>query len=406
MRHRLISIVGACLIAPASARAQYSEQEPGPTLVRGAFSLESSLGIEALYDDNIFESSPERKSSAIWKLRPNLLMQFEPARSRLEFGYDGDYARYDDSGDDDYTDHDLTAGAYLLLGERNGLDLEASYEYGHDNRGTVLTQGADPGSPTLPRDPDRYTSEEYLGRYTYGVSRTRAFLIFEGATQQFNYTNNEARTRAFDRKSRYGQGTFGVRIRPSVSLQLSARARDIEYDHPRASGLDPDSREYRYLLGAQWEATARTTGSARFGRVEKKFDEPGRPDFSAPNWEVAIRWSPRTYSHFDLSTERYTDEPIDLPGDVIDIEIYSLSWSHEWNSRLGSRTTISRLDRTYRYSTGDRSDQSPRYGLALNYRMRPWLRWELGFDVSSRDGDVARQDYDKTIARLGAWITF
>ena len=79
--------------------------------------------------------------------------------------------------------------------------------------------------------------------------------------------------------------------------------------------------------------------SVLVGQVEKKFDDPARPDFSGPNWEVAVRWSPRTYSHFDLSTERYTEEPIDLLGDVTDTEIYSLGWSHEWNDRLESILT-------------------------------------------------------------------
>src|SRR5213076_2055712 len=61
----------------------------------------------------------------IWKLAPSLLMRFEPARSRLEFGYRGDYGWYDRSSRDDYANHALQAGAYLLLGERSGLDLVA-----------------------------------------------------------------------------------------------------------------------------------------------------------------------------------------------------------------------------------------------------------------------------------------
>src|SRR5256885_11496409 len=87
-----------------------------PTLVRGAFTLESSLGIEALHDSNIFESRTTVQSSQIWKLAPRLLMRFEPARSRLEFGYKGNYGWYDESSDDDYADHALQAGARPPLG--------------------------------------------------------------------------------------------------------------------------------------------------------------------------------------------------------------------------------------------------------------------------------------------------
>ena len=156
-------------------------------LVRGAFTLQSSLGIEALHDSNIFESRTTVQSSQIWKLAPILLMRFEPARSRLEFGYKGDYGWYDKSHHDDYADHTLQAGAYLLMGERSGLDLVASYDEAQENRGTGLSLGLDPASGAFPQDPDRYTTGQFLGRYTYGVSHARAFVSLEASKERFAY---------------------------------------------------------------------------------------------------------------------------------------------------------------------------------------------------------------------------
>src|SRR5216110_1366377 len=240
-RWKLCIVLGVCFIAPALAYTQDPERGP-PTLVRGAFTLESSLGIEALHDSNIFESRTTVQSSQIWKLAPILLMRFEPARSRLEFGYKGDYGWYDKSSHDDYVDHALQAGAYLLLGERSGLDLVASYDETHENRGTGLSVGIDPASGAFPQDPDRYTTGQYLARYTYGVSHTRAFVVLEASTEKFAYQNNLALTQPFDRDESYGQATFGVRVRPKTSLELSVQARDITYDHPRASGLKDRKR--------------------------------------------------------------------------------------------------------------------------------------------------------------------
>src|SRR5256885_3512750 len=377
-----------------------------PTLVRGAFTLESSLGIEALHDSNIFESRTTVQSSQIWKLAPILLLRFEPARSRLEFGYKGDYGWYDKSSVDDYADHALQAGAYLLLGERSGLDLVASYDEAHENRGTGLSLGLDPASGAFPQSPDRYTTGQFLGRYTYGVSHTRAFVSLEASTEKFAYQNNLALTQPFDRDESYGQATFGVRVRPKTSLELSVQALDITYDRPRTSGLNLDSREYRYLLGVVWEATGKTTGSVRVGGVTKKFDDPALPDYSAPNWEVAIRWSPRTYSHFTLSTKRYLAEPVDLSGDATDSAVYSLSWRHGWGDPPGSEVAPPQLYLTYRFVTGERRDRSPLYSLALTYKMRWWLRWEAGLDLNARDSPLASYNYKENIARLGARITY
>jgi hypothetical protein len=408
LRCGLRLVLGACFFTLALAYPQDPEQGQGPTLVRsGGFSLESSLGIEALDDSNIFQSSTDVQSSQIWKLAPSLLLRFEPARSRLEFRYQGDYGWYDKSSHDDYADHALQAGAYLLLGERSGLDLVASYDEAHENRGTGLSLGLDPASGAFPQSPDRYTTGQYLARYTYGVSHTRAFVVIEASREKFAYQNNLALTQPFDRDDSYGQVTFGVRVRPKTSLELSVQARDITYERTRASGVNPDSREYRYLLGVVWEATGTTTGSVRLGGVTKKFDDPALPDYSAPNWEVALRWSPRTYSHFDLSTKKYLAAPVDLSGDVTDSAAYSLSWSHAWNSRLESKLAISELVQTYRFVTGNpRKDKSPQYSLALTYKMRWWLRWEAGFDINKRDSPLGSYNYKENIARLGARITF
>ncbi len=374
---------------------------------RGGFTLVSSLGIEALRDSNIFQSSTDVQSSQIWTIAPSLLLRFEPARSRLELRYKGDYGWYDKSSHDDYADHALKAGAYLLLGERSGLDVVASYDYAHENRGTGLSTGIDPASSTFPQDPDRYTTAQYLARYTYGVSHTRAFVVLEASREKFAYQNNLALTQPFDRDESYGQATFGVRVLSKTSVELSVQAKDITYNRPSASELKLDSREYRYLLGVVWETTATTTGSVRVGEITKKFADPILPSYSAPYWEVAIHWSPRTYAHFALSTERYLAEPVNLSGDVTDSAAYSLSWSHEWNSRLESKLAISELEQTYRFVTGNtRKDKSPQYSLALTYKMRRWLRWEAELDSKTRDSPVTSYNYKERIATLGARITF
>jgi hypothetical protein len=53
------------------ANAQSAEQGQEPTLLRGAFTLESSLGIEALDDSSISQSSTGVQSSQICKLAPS-----------------------------------------------------------------------------------------------------------------------------------------------------------------------------------------------------------------------------------------------------------------------------------------------------------------------------------------------
>lgn len=145
----------------------------------------------------------------------------------------------------------------------------------------------------------------------------------------------------------------------------------------------------------------------RVGGLTKRFADSALPNFTSPYWEVAIRWSPRTYSHFDLSTKRYLAEPVNLSGDVTKSAAYSMSWSHTWNSRVGSRLAISEFDQTYRFVTSNpRRDTTLQYSLALTYKMRPWLRWEAEIDRNARNSPVESYNYRESIARLAARITF
>jgi hypothetical protein len=106
------------------------------------------------------------------------------------------------------------------------------------------TPGVDSGLTM--QESDRYTSGQFLARYARMASR------------------------------KCGPS---VRVQPKTSLELSVQARDITYDHPRASGLNLDSRGYRNLPGVVWETIATTTGSVRDGWVEAKFDDPRSPRF-------------------------------------------------------------------------------------------------------------------------------
>ena len=188
------------------------------------------------------------------------------------------------------------------------------------------------------------------------------------------------------------------------------QARDIRYNNnsanASATGL-VDSWEYRYLLGVVWETTAKMTGTVRVGWLNDKFVNSTLPGYSGTSWEVAIHWSPLTYSHLDLSTNRDTQTPINPLGYVTVTAVYSLGWSYEWNSRLESKLAMSEVDSTYQYvTTGVQTTKTPKYSLALTYKMRRWLRFEAGLDINARNSAIANYNFNESIARLGARITF
>ena len=392
----------ACVVLTSNAPAQDAATKEE----ENASGFEGTLGVEMRYDDNIFRSASGEQTSLISLLSPGLLARFSPSTHRFELEYSGELAAYSQSSADDYDDHEFRAGAYLELGRRSFVDLIAVREDAHENRGIGLSEGFIPGSGMLPDEPDEYASTTYLGRFTYGAPGTRGRLIFELGGNEFNYTNHRDRTSFFDRDSRYGGGTLYMRIMPNTSLLLDLRATEIEYSDNRAFQPSLDSNEYRYLLGATWDITGKTIGTVKVGYVEKSYADDARGRFSGPSWDVDIRWSPRSYSHFDFSTSRYPSEVNSVTGDLIDNTTYGVVWSHEWSERVTTRLASAYADQDFRGSVGARTQEFSAYGMTVAYEMRRWLIWEFGVNLNSRDSNIDQFDFDGTIVRLGATLKF
>jgi len=107
---RLSKVVFSTLLMSGAVSAAV---EPQGIAVGGA-SLIPTIRIQHQHDDNIFSSDILEESSTITNLTPRLEYYAEKDEQNfLSVTYDGDYARYWDSRDDDYDDHTLgIVGAY------------------------------------------------------------------------------------------------------------------------------------------------------------------------------------------------------------------------------------------------------------------------------------------------------
>jgi len=386
-----------CVVLPSDGKTEEPSNAAEP------FDLDPELGVEVRYDDNIFRSATGVESSWITIVSPGLAVTVQPSKHRYAFQYDGDIAWYSDSSPDNYDDHYVEAGAYFELGQRSKLDLIGSYDDSHDNRGTGLTEGFDPAL-NIPADPDEYHLAKILGRFSYGSSVSKGRLVLETGSSELEYTNHLDRTRFFDRVDTYGNATFYYRVMPNTSLLLDARVTDIDYQHDRTLEPSLDSKEYRFLFGVTWDPTTKTKGTVKVGYIQKNFDESARGDFSDPSWEVDVRWSPRTYSHFDFRTARYPSES-NGGGNFIDNTVYSVTWEHEWSSRIKSRLGARDLDQDYRGSAVNRKQELTQYNFSLSYQMRRWLSWRAGVEVDSRNSNINRFEFDGNVYSVRVLMT-
>ena len=385
-------IIGHCAVLHAQ-----SDTDPA-VITHGPLSFEPLIDVELSYDDNIFRSAADEVDSWVMRLEPTLNTVIDADGQVYTFTYTGDYGFYADSGDDDYNDHDFYAGADLNLNRRNQLNLAASYTMGHEDRGTGITEGMNPNNPIVD-SPIELDTTELDAEYTLGSTESTNRLVLAGRYQDIQYQNYPDLTRFLSRDGTRAGATYYYRVRPATSLLAEVIVYDVSYDLTRPGTASLDSKSIRYRVGATWDITEQTSGTVKLGQVDRKFDDNAREDFSAFDWDVNIRWSPRSYSHIDLITARPVQEAYG-GADFIDTEVYAAYWTHDWSERLGTRLGV-----TYRkevFEGSFREQETFNYDMALTHQWRRWLSFELGASFSDRDSDIDRLIFERTVFWLSA----
>lgn len=336
-------------------------------------------------DDNLFLTTGGRKESSIAIFSPYVKLEGKPTPHSFDFLARGDFGRYGASSADNYNDHMLAGnGKFVFTGS---LDFSAHVEHvgGHDPRGSTDRVGG--------AEPDTYENTGFEGTLGYGGEGARGRIEVNAGNYKRDYTNNRAFTAASDRETAILGATFFVRVMPRTSLLFQMEQRDIDFQLPAST---QDSQETRYYVGAKWEATAATTGYAKVGRLEKDFDSAARQDFDGTAWDLGVRWSPRTYSHLDLSTMRTTEESTGV-GDSIDSKRYNLNWTHNWSSRFSTVLLGSLRNDKFQGVGVTREDDTTTHGAKVFYQFRRWMRVGLEWTHTERDSNTAGANYGKNL---------
>ncbi len=319
-------------------------------------------------DDNVGLSDAHKSSSRFAVLNPNVAFVAKEGTQTYAGEYSGSYGRYTSSGKDNYYDHKAALDADNSWTGRFNTHVRLDYLKGHDPRNALY----------LSSTPERWHTSSLRGAMRYGAEGAEGQLDLEAGFAAKRYDSNRGVTSGFDRDQRNLSGTFYYRLAPATQALLQARDTHFAYVSPFSSALT--STERRYLVGLKWTATAMTSGSFRIGTMKKTFDTGVLPSGSGTTWEGDIKWSPLTYSVVNLSVLRTMNEATGT-GNFIITSQQSLTWNHEWSSRVASALAFDHASDTFRGVT--REDKRKNYGVRLSYAVQRWLR--LGAEVQRQD---------------------
>ena len=376
------TLSGFLLAIPLLLRVSAWAVEPHDITIWG-FQFIPTLTLAESYDDNFRELDENERSSWVTRIAPGFELIAEDRNSAYRLTYAGNRDIYHAESDASHTDTRLSLDSIMEFTDRHRLELEAFYR-----------KAEEPGSTAVIGENDKYHLRGLGGAYRYGAETARNQLEFGLRHEELRYDNRDDINAGEERDSDALIVTWLHRIGGGTRALLEYR--HTEYDYVLASSPLNSSND-ALLLGASWEATARTTGKLLVGYEQKDFDDPGRDDLDSPMWEAGIDWEPRTYSKFSLTARQAFDEGDD-GSDAIKTTSATLAWRHEWSGRLVSDLLFGLARHVYEGQ--QRDDDFSQAGIGLTYSLRRWLDVSLGYRYRNNDSNAAGESYQRNVYKV------
>ena len=386
------------LVASVMVSGSALALDPAPVNRGSPIEFVPTLSLSQGYDDNINQDpAGDEESSNVTRIWPNFLLRAQSRANRYQFSYRPRIFLYSHESDDNRADHLLNGRAQWEFNGRNRLRLstDASRTQAILND-TNRTAGEDEG------DINEKLSLDAI--HTFGAQDARGQLEFRAGHLWNRYANNlttveteEGRVGSNKQSKEYDSlrlgTTFFLRVAPKTRALVEGRYESFDYLWA-PSTLDSENIGAR--VGLTWQATAKTSGSVRIGRLEKDFDDAAKADEQITDWQAQLSWNPVEHATFRLQTQNSLEEGGESSEAVVTEEAieqtrWSINWEHAWDERWKSTLGYSIADRDYLASTGDnvgRVDETTTLSLKLDYEIQRWLAF--GFEVQVKDKDSSR----------------
>ena len=390
--------------------------DPMPLNSDGPVDFIPTVRVSQGYDDNIDEAPDgSEESSNVTKIAPSFLFQAQERANRYQFRYAPSLQLYSHDSDDNRVNHNAALTSRTVFNARNRLNLSLrgvrnTATLSETNRATL--DDADPTNDETEGDiNERITLN---GTYRYGAQDAQGNLAFNAGFVSNRYANNLTEDGSNNQSEEYDSPRFGAtffwRVAPKTQLLFEGRYADFDYTWAEST---LDSTNLSALIGARWQATGKTSGSVRFGRQEKDFDDVSKTDEDITSWEAQITWRPASYSTIRLSTANTLEEGSEsatntVREETIEQTSYSVRWQHQWDDRVSSNVGYSLRDKDYLGAGSDnegRTDETTTLSLGLTYNLRRWL--DLGFEARFKENDSngTTASYDRNTYFLTATVS-
>jgi len=350
------------------------------------------IGLIVNYDDNIHREENNEDSDWYTRINPKLNWVSKFGKHRLDVNAEIDYWRYQKHNNEDSFDRFLLGELNLDISPTLDVNLAAGYSRAH------VIRGQDPNAATV--KPNRWESWGASGEAIYGRRTNKMQVALLLDHQEIWFLNNGLGGRNHDQNMI--KGSVFYNLGPKTQLVADVIRTEFDYDHAYApivpaGDAELDSTDMAYLVGINWEATARTSGEFRIGRSEKDMDDSRLTDFSGLTTKLNMKWKPKSYSIVDVLLERSTQETKQSSTSHVVKNQLTVDWEHDLSKlltlELGGTLENDKWSEI-------REDDLFDLRLGLKYSLYRWMDVTVGYAFQTRDSNIIGLDYDSNTLSL------
>lgn len=247
------------------------------------------------HDDNIYRVTDDlAQSDTYLSVAPELKLIGGFGKQRFEISYKGDYAKFVDTDDANYTDHDLRAKLNFEHTLRFSSQFAAGYQDEHED------PGAFDRIQLNITEYNKFNQQYLLTGFAYGQESAIGRLTVDYRKTDKNYTNNNLDFLDFD--SDRITARFTYRIAPKTRLYVESAY--TKFDYKKVNEFELDNTYKRYRAGVTWDFTNKLTGDINIGYQDRDYELDTLRDIDGLAYNGEVNWSINTFTKLELVAKR------------------------------------------------------------------------------------------------------
>ena len=386
MRNRSIFTISTIALALCSSMALAQEDETG---------FFAKADTTLAHDDNIYRVTDDlAQSDTYLSIAPELKLIGGFGKQRFELAYNGDYAKFGDASDADYTDHDVRAKINFDHTLRFTSKFEAGYQKEHEDPGTINRIQLNIS------EYNKYDQNFLLAGLAYGQESAIGRFALDYRRTEKDYTNNDLDF--LDFSSNQYSARFTYRVAPKTRLYIESQFTDYNYE--LVNGFELDNSYKRYRAGLSWDFTNKLTGDINIGYQDRDYELETLRDIDGLAYNGEVTWSINTFTKLGFVAKRESiDSSLEQTGGFLRTT-YGVSLKHELSELLKIKANAGIGNDELVFSSA-REDERFAVETILEYSVLRNLIVAISYSYEQRESTDELAEYNANVIGLNVIIS-